>query len=49
MAEDDDIDLMGLDDDDDILDSLMESKSFNEELIEIFPPEEKFQEVMQNV
>lgn len=44
MVKDDEDDLMNMDDDD-ILDCMMETTSVNEELSELFPPEEKYMEV----
>lgn len=44
MVKEDEDDLM-FSDDDDMLDGLLETTSFKEELSEIFPPEEKFEEV----
>ena len=44
MVKEDEDDLM-FTDDDDLLDSLMETMSIKEELSDIFPPEEKYMEV----
>jgi hypothetical protein len=44
MAKEDEDDLMCMDDDD-ILDSIMETTSINEDLSDIFPSEEKYMEV----
>lgn len=44
MTKDDELDLMDMGDDD-IIDSLMETASINEELSVLFPPEEKYEEV----